>query len=162
MFCFVFFFRLKSTEAQWYFVVAWGHQTKDGPELGFCDELVSIQAHNFGCHRSLDISYRLSQMKWGQALLREHLALSDAVMARAWICWSGRLARVPGQWWSSGNPACSWYAHSSSRLWGPGTHVDRCSLMRLARVFFFSSCSDQQIAVHYPKSNIHTKTKVLL
>lgn len=50
-----------------------GHQTKDGPELGFCDELVTIQAHNFCCQRSVDISDRLSQMKWGQALLREML-----------------------------------------------------------------------------------------
>ena len=80
LFCFVFTF--KKHLGIIVFCSSLGHQTKDGPELGFCDELVSIQAHNFGCQRSLDISYRLSQMKWGQALLREHLAPFDAIMPR--------------------------------------------------------------------------------
>lgn len=50
-------------------------QIKDGPGLGCCDELVSIQAHNSGCQRSLDISCRPSQAKCSLKSVWPHLML---------------------------------------------------------------------------------------
>lgn len=80
----LFCFRLKKYLGTVVFCIGLDHQTKDGLRLGYCDELVSIQAHNSSCHWSLDISYRLSQVKCSQALLREHLVPLDVIMAGTW------------------------------------------------------------------------------
>lgn len=132
-------------------------QTKHGPGLGYCDELVSIQGHNSNCQWSLDILQRLSQVKWGQVLLREHLVPLDAIMLIQ------NMGRCPWLVTMHGNLGCFWYAHRKSRLqrhehmWiGANLYV------QLDYVSFCPALTSKQLDVHYSQPQIHTKSKVPL